>query len=301
MKIKYVQKNFRQDALDIIRKAEIICDEYESQGYILTLRQLYYQFVARGYIANKDSEYKRLGGIVNDARLAGLIDWDRMEDRTRNLQSLSVWNNPSEIMGAVAKQYREALWNDQPYYVEVWVEKEALAGVIQRTAEDLLVSFFSCRGYVSQSEMHATAQRLRSKVRKGQRVVIVHLGDHDPSGLDMTRDIIDRMALFGADVAVDRIALNMDQVREFNPPPNPAKITDTRAFRYIEEYGEESWELDALPPDELDRLIRLAVEPLRDEDTWEESKARQDLNKSHLALCSDNWGDVSDFLKENYA
>lgn len=81
-----------------------------------------------------------------------------------------------------------------------------------------------------------------------ERRVILHLGDHDPSGIDMTRDISDRLELFGADVEVKRIALNWDQIDEFTPPPNPAKLSDSRAGAYIAEYGDESWELDALEP-----------------------------------------------------
>jgi hypothetical protein len=125
-KIVYVPRRFSPATLDIIATAESICTEYADQGYDLTLRQLYYQFVARGLLANRQTEYKRLGSIVNDARLAGMIDWNHVVDRTRNLRELSHWDNPEEIIRGSAAQYRTDRWADQPYRVEVWVEKDAL-------------------------------------------------------------------------------------------------------------------------------------------------------------------------------
>ena len=216
-KIAYVGKNFRADALEVIARAEQICQEYAAAGYDLTLRQLYYQFVARGWLPNRQESYKRLGSIVNDARLAGLIDWDHLVDRTRNLATLPSWDSPQSILDAVASQYREAKWANQPEAVEVWVEKEALAGVIARPADRWQVPYFSCRGYVSQSEMHAAGQRIRRLERAGRKVTVIHLGDHDPSGLDMTRDIRDRLEIFGCAAVVNRIALNMDQVEAYQP------------------------------------------------------------------------------------
>lgn len=134
-KITYVPRTFRQDTLSVIATAEGICEEYARQGYDLTLRQLYYQFVARGLIPNRDSEYKRLGSIVNDARLAGLIDWDHLTDRTRTLRDLAHWDSPESIVDEVARQYRTARWDDQPRRVEVWIEKDALVGVLAAVSE----------------------------------------------------------------------------------------------------------------------------------------------------------------------
>jgi hypothetical protein len=102
-KICYVPRKFQPDALDMISKANVIVEQYAAQGYDLTLRQLYYQFVSRGYIANRMSEYKRLGSVINDARLAGLIDWNRIEDRTRNLEKLASWQDPAELIGVLSR------------------------------------------------------------------------------------------------------------------------------------------------------------------------------------------------------
>ncbi|GHH26121.1 hypothetical protein [Streptomyces rubradiris] len=288
-RITYQPKKFTPAHQRIIDIANAICAEYADQGFDLTLRQLYYQFVARDLLPNKQSEYKRLGDIVNDARLAGALDWDYIVDRTRNLRDLAHWDSPSHIIGAVAAQYRTHRWANQPHRVEVWVEKDALIGVIAKAAEAEDVPYFSCRGYTSQSELWGAAQRMIGYEKAGQKPVIIHLGDHDPSGVDMTRDIADRMALFEANVSVERIALNMDQVRRYGPPPNPAKLTDSRAGGYISRYGRSSWELDALDPTTLDELIRSAVDRYRDREQWERDTQAMNAQRSTLARVSRRW------------
>ncbi len=97
-KVQYREQKFRGSSLAMIDRANAIIEEYEAQGYTLTLRQLYYQLVARDVIPNKQTEYNRLSGILNDARLAGLVDWDALEDRTRNLRSLSHWREPAGVI-----------------------------------------------------------------------------------------------------------------------------------------------------------------------------------------------------------
>lgn len=249
-KIAYKDITFRGASLDTIQLVNKVIEEYEGMGYDLTLRQLYYQLVARGYIENSDRSYKRVGELINNARLAGLVDWYSITDRTRNMKSRSHWNSPGQIIESAINQYFIDLRKDQPHYIEVWVEKEALVEVVGKACHVLDVPYFACRGYVSQSEMWAAAQRLSQEERNrgDMRSVILHLGDHDPSGVDMTRDIQERLAMFGAATVVRRIALTYDQVQAYNPPPNPAKLTDSRYKAYIERYGDESWELDALNP-----------------------------------------------------
>lgn len=177
MKICYVEKTFRAAALATIAQANRIVAEYQRAGYRLTLRQLYYQFVSRGWIENTIQRYKRLGATICDARLAGLIDWDAIEDRTRNLNALPHWTGPDDIVEACARQFRVEVWATQPKRVEVWIEKEALAGVFERVCNDLHVPFFCCRGYTSASEVWSAAQRMRGYVQAGQRMVVLHFGD----------------------------------------------------------------------------------------------------------------------------
>lgn len=223
MKIAYIEKRFSTERYKLIEICNAIIETYQAQGYKLTLRQLYYQLVARDLIENTERSYKRIGDLVNDGRMAGLIDWLAIEDRGRNLMALSHWESPVDIIRSARYGYRVDKWAGQPYRPEVWVEKAALEGVIAGVCNELDVPYFACRGYNSQSEEWAAARRLQRYYDAGQTPIIFYLGDHDPSGLDMTRDHRDRLTLFMGGVHVDRIALNMSQIEEYAPPPNPAK------------------------------------------------------------------------------
>ena len=280
----------------MIGQANTIIADYQAQGYRLTLRQLYYQFVARDLIPNTMRSYKRLGSIINDGRLAGLIDWTAIEDRTRHVEAPSHWDSPSNIIDSCAYSYRIDKWADQEYRPEVWIEKEALAGVIERVCTKLDIAYLSCRGYTSQSEMWSSGGRLGRMATKGQTPVILHFGDHDPSGLDMTRDIVDRMRMFMGGVRLERLALNMDQVQTYDPPPNPAKVTDSRYEAYVAEFGDESWELDALEPAVLAELVENAVLGLRDDDKWAAKVEREADERRQLDAVAGNWQAVADMV-----
>lgn len=294
----FIERAFRADSLALIEIANEIIAEYEAQGFQLTLRQLYYQFVARDVIPNKQSEYKRLGSIINDARIAGLIDWSAIEDRTRNVRSFAAWNSPQEIMEAVASQYREDIWSGQEYRPEIWIEKDALVGVIAPACEHYRVPYFACRGYTSQSEQYAAGKRFSAHRENGFEPIVFHLGDHDPSGLDMTRDNADRLAMFARDdVAVKRLALNMAQVSQYSPPPNPAKDTDARFAGYRTKFGESSWELDALSPPVIDALIATALDEIIDHEAWSDSLEAEEKRKADLHSASDRWPEVVQFLE----
>ena len=318
-KIKYREFNFQPAALAMIATVNTIIADYRSQGFDLTLRQVYYQLVARDLFpadrtwrwtgskwvrdpkgtTNAEPNYKWLGSIVNDGRLAGLIDWDAIVDRTRNLRSQAHWTNPEDIIAACASQFRLDKWKTQRRRVEVWIEKDALVGVIEGVCNELDLPHFSCRGYTSQSEMWGAAQRLRGYVKAKQTPIILHLGDHDPSGVDMTRDIEERLALFvGRPVEVRRLALNMDPVEEYSPPPNPAKLTDARAQGYIAEHGSESWELDALEPAVIGDLIRREVDDLRNPDAWGEVETEQAEHRERLSGIAGNYERVVELLDE---
>lgn len=291
--------NFRGKALANIEQANLIIDEYQAQGFTLTLRQLYYQFVARDLLANKQANYKSLGALLNKARLAGMVDWDALEDRTRNMQHPNAWASPESIMDAVARQYQERVWEDQPRYVVVLEEKDALLGVIEPVCRELRVPYMSCRGHVSQSEMYALGKRLADMVQAGREPYVVHIGDHDPSGTHMTDDIIRRLSLFaGVDIEVNRIALNMDQIRLYRPPPNPAKESDSRFDHYVATYGtRQSWELDALSPTVLADLIREAVTGVLDQELWDAALAKEATNKETLVGVSGHFESVQRYLR----
>ena len=274
--IAYTPQTLRADRLELIGRANSIIEEYEAAGHVMTVRQIYYQMVTRNWIANKGSSYDRLQTALSEGRMQGLVSWTAIEDRGRNLMGLSTNTHPSEAIAHARRAYRLDLWADQQWRPEVWIEKEALVGVIGSICNRLRVDFFACKGYNSQSEQWRAGQRFADYVRRGQRPIVFHLGDHDPSGIDMTRDNRDRLSLFaGVPVTVQRIALNMPQIEELRPPPNPAKLTDSRADDYVRQFGTSSWELDALDPRYIENLIDTSVRRVRDDDTWNQSLAQE--------------------------
>ena len=297
MKFCYKETNFKDKSLYLIEKVNDIVETYKAQGYDLTLRQLYYQFVARDIIPNNQKSYDNLGALVNNARLAGLVDWDAIEDRTRYIRNAFHWEDPNEVLLSAARQFDINKWAGQSEYVEIWVEKDALIGIVGQAAAVYDVPYFSCRGYVSQTEMYGAAQRIIKKLRtEHEHATIIHLGDHDPSGKDMTRDIEDRINMFASahgfseyEIEIHRVALEADQIRKYNPPPNPAKLTDSRCGKYIAQYGYSSWELDALEPSVLEEIITSAVAESLNLDLFlekqkEEANLKNELKKYALAF-----------------
>jgi len=306
MKICYIPRKFQWKRQILINQANEIIEEYQTQGYELTTRQVYYQFVARDLLPeewidpktgskNNPKSYGKLSSIINNARLAGLIDWKAIVDRSRSPEENQHWDSPKEIIDACASSYKIDSRKTQPYYIEVWVEKEALEDVIRKISRPLDVLSFACKGYVSQSSMWEAAQRIMKRIDTtytyneiygSREAIIFHLGDHDPSGIDMTRDIQDRLNLFigiKGTVEVRRIALNFDQIKQYNLPPNPVKMTDTRKDMYINKYGNKSWEIDALEPKILDELITKNINELTNFDLLENAKERQKKERKILS------------------
>lgn len=297
-KIKYIDKKFRENSLLMIAYINEVIDEYQEKGYDLTLRQVYYQLVAKDYIPNSERSYKNLGAIVNDGRLAGMIDWDAIIDRTRNLNGLGSDESPEEAISQASRTYRRDKWENQPYQIEVWVEKDALAGVVGQICSKHDVNYFSCRGYTSQSEMWRAARRLQYYEQIGKQVVLLHLGDHDPSGMDMSRDIVERLELFGITPIFKRLALNMRQIKAYNPPPNPAKLSDSRSEGYINKFGYSSWELDALTPEQLDQLISSNIKKYIDQDLLKETEYREMRERRTMREIVRKWDEIEQLVTD---
>lgn len=279
----------------IINKSNEIIEEYISKGFNLTLRQLYYQFVARGFIPNNKKSYDNLGKIISKARRGGFIDWNAITDRTRFLRGWgSTYNNIPEFIIQKSYQYKLDCWENQDVYIEVWFEKDALLGIFEKACYEYRIPLFSCRGYVSDSEMYAASTRIKN-IDGSKDVIILHFGDHDPSGIDMSRDIEDRLFLFGVNnnFNIERIALNYDQIVKFNPPPNPAKNTDSRYSDYRKKYGEYSWELDALSPDIIVSLVKNKVEELINIEEFNLVLNQEEKERKFLCEMADNINEKS--------
>lgn len=277
MKQQFVDKlRLSKSNIEMLNRINDILEEYVNDGYTLTLRQLYYQLVSRDVISNNDKEYAKLSNILKNGRMAGIVDWSSIEDRVR-VPKLPYWvKDVKDAIKDTIQQYRLDRMKGQERKIEIWVEKDALSNVLYRVSEKYHIRLMVNRGYSSVSAMYDAYNRLSSND------VILYFGDHDPSGMDMIRDVRERLQEFGIDVEVQPIALTMEQIMEFNPPPNPAKITDPRAKWYIEKYGKTSWELDALPPRELIRLAENAVESIIDIDLYNEMLEEEKRGISEL-------------------
>lgn len=300
MKECFVERKFRKASLDRISQINEIIDENQKLGYKITLRELYYQLVSKNLIPNKVSEYKKLEQLLCDARKAGLTDWDAIEDRTRSLQGINHYYSPHDAINAIANKYHTDLWDGQPNRVEVWVEKDALSEKVGRICNKYDVRYFVCRGYTSVTEMHEAGQRLKWYLDNGQQPIILHLGDHDPSGIDISRDILKRVELFGrmsGKIDFHRIALNMDQIERFNPPPNPVKETDTRYKSYIDKFGETSWELDALGPKVIPDLIEENILKILDVNMFNERKRQMKEERDFLLKAANQWSNITQYLR----
>lgn len=299
--ITYKVKRPKPETLAQIKQANEIIAVYREQGMTLTLRQLYYQFVSRDLIANNDKEYDKLGKTISTGRLAGMIDWDAIVDRMREVKRQPHWDRPSEILDTCAEQFRIDKWDRQPTYLEVFIEKDALIGVIETVCKANDVPYLACRGYASISELwNAGHNRFRPRLEADKRCVVLYLGDHDPSGMDMPNDVEERLNMFAGDttcrIEVKRIALNMDQIELYNPPPNPAKMTDSRAKEYVRVHGQRSWELDALDPLVIRDLIQHHIEAERDDELWDEAVEEEQRHRRHLAMAARNWDTVIEHL-----
>lgn len=289
----------------LVDKANEIITRYQGMGYTLSLRQLYYQFVSKDLIPNTDRSYKNLGGVITKGRMAGLIPWDAIEDRNRDLSAWRINESFDDIFADLPYEFCVDMWAHQSRYIEVWVEKDALSSVVERACRTWRVPYLACKGYLSASEAYNAGKRMEERVfghlndrGRSQEPLVIHLGDHDPSGLDMTRDNADRLELFaGTPVEVKRIALNMNQIEQYSPPPNPAKITDSRARDYIAEHGRTSWELDALEPSVVERLIDDTISAEVDEYQWDEDKNREREERRVLERLRDNWDDVRTYIE----
>lgn len=277
MKEFFRKCNMRQESRIRVEQCNKIIVDYQSQGLRLTLRQLYYQLVSKNVIPNVEKSYKNLSTLVSDARLAGLMDWDAIEDRVRVARKPGEYEDLEELVDVAVRSFRLPRWREQECYVELWVEKDALAGVLEPIANRYHVTLMVNRGYSSQSAMHDSSKRFRYFSDK--ECILLYLGDHDPSGEDMVRDIGDRLKMFGATVDVRKLALTMTQINEYNPPPNPAKLTDPRAFKYIEKHGDQSWEVDALPPEVLTSIIEDELDEIVDGDLMDEVKKTEEKEK----------------------
>lgn len=290
MRKAFTISKMRKSTLQFLEMINEIITSYEAQGYTLTLRQLYYQLVSRAIIANNDKQYSKLSRTLTDARMSGLVDWNAIEDRVRIPKRLPHWNHEVDFLDSVIPQFALDKMRGQENLIEVWVEKDALSQVVQRSANKYHLRTLVNRGYGSVSVMYDAYNRFKSY----STAKILYIGDHDPSGLDMIRDIRDRIGLMldydtDTDFEVIPVALTMEQIKKYDPPVNPAKLTDTRAADYIANHGVYSWEVDALEPKVLSNLIETEIEKHININMFERMREKEVDQRQRLEDFKDNF------------
>lgn len=280
MKISYgVNKRLSKKRRALIEHIDEIVSEYAEKGMRITVRQVYYQCVARKILDNNKDQYQKISDVIADGRLAGLLDWDMIEDRTRYKRENAHWESPQQIIKAAADQYRIDTRSTQPYYIEAWIKKDSLVSILEQTCSKLDIPCFSCRGFPSITALHEAANRFRDKAN----AVILYAGDHDPSGLKIPKVIDERLRLFNVNTQIQRIGLTLEQIRELNLPPFYAKEKDNNFKEYYESTGlTQAWELDALPPDKLSSIFEEAVAQLTDFQELERMVAIEKRDKSYF-------------------
>lgn len=284
VKEQFIDCKFIKANLDRLNVINTIIDEFLADGYRLTLRQLHYQLVSRGLVNNTPQEYMKLSKLLTNGGMAGLVDWYAIEDRVRVPNIPWCAESASTAIERIAKyDFRLNRQDGQKMYIEVWSEKDALSGILSRVTDEYHINLVINRGYSSCSAMKNAYDRLYENLHmEGKECVILYIGDHDPSGLDMVRDIrnrlneFDKCEILPGVFEVKHITLTTEQVYKYQPPENFAKLKDPRAKGYVEEFGNKSWECDALNPQTLTALLKTEIESFIDVNLYQSVVSKEE-------------------------
>jgi hypothetical protein len=257
--------------------------EILSQSRPMTVRQVYYQLVSRQVVENSRSQYQAVSDALVAARKEGIIPWDWIEDRLRRPRAPSMWSDLSEFVGDVLGAYRRDVWETQPGYLEVWLEKDALSGIFEDVLANYGITLNVGRGYDGWDSIKNAAERFCGR----DHATVLYFGDFDPSGEDMVRSLAARLAFFGTPPQILKCALNPDDIDRYRLPPNFTKATDTRRAKFIEKHGDRSVELDALPADVLRERLRDEIESRMDLEALQVVRDRESQEKQTLSEALD--------------
>ncbi len=278
------EKGYRRTKADVEAVKAAASEELEA-GHPMTLRQIHYRLVSRPdvYYRNTISDYDGLSGWLRDARLDGFIPWEWMEDRLRVPRRTSMWDDLPAFIGDVRRSYRRGVWQDQPGYVEVWLEKDALSGIFEAALRPYGVTLNVGRGFDGWSSVKNAADRYGA----GFGVSVLYFGDFDPSGEDMVRSLRERLAHSdlpggGSEPEIVKSALTFDDIDRYDLPPDFTKATDSRRDAFVARYGDVAVELDALPVDVLRRRLVREVEARMDLDALAETREIQASDQGRL-------------------
>jgi hypothetical protein len=250
---------------DVVAAALEVFEQYDTA---LTLRQLYYRLVSRHLFENTINNYKRLSRIMVRAREERAVPVNCLEDRSRRVLGRGDTGYKSAtdfLKKRVAslkesyKDFRMPMWVDQPFNLLISLEKDALSRLVSDEANKYYIRTFPTRGYPSFTYVSRMASYIRNRL-KGKPTVVLYFGDFDPSGVDIERDLGERLQKYGAgEFKVRRVALTKEQIMQYSLPPMPVKKSDARAPSFVSNFGEETVELDALEPNVLKLLVHRSV------------------------------------------
>ena len=256
----------------ITKKSVGILEEYDGQ---ITLRQLYYRLIALG-MTNDLNHYKRVISAMTSSRWKGDVDFNAFIDRERAMVGKTkaeetdldaeVDNAKSQIR-AWMENYSRNRWENQPNYVEIWIEKKALQGVFESPCETYDVGLAPCKGYPSLTFLNEAKERFEEFQSREKNIIMLYFGDYDPSGEDIPRSIKENLSRMGCEIEVKKIALNPEQIKKLRLPSAPAKSTDTRSRNWG---GLGVVELDAVEPKTLEKMCREAIGEYFDDDLYTE-------------------------------
>lgn len=258
--------------------------EFEEQGrQSMTVRQMFYRMSSASQVEKTENGYRRVQRCLLEMRRAGAIPYDWIADNTRWQRKPQTYNSLTSAADFWAKNYRRALWDEQPVYVEIWVEKDALSGVFYDVTNEYDVPLYVTRGYSSETLVQTAAENLRSIDKP---IYIYHYGDFDPSGRGAAHDIRDKLHGFGAQFTFVEAALTADQVVSMRLPTRPTKRSDSRAKSW--QGGDSSVELDAIPPNELRRMVRSVIEQHIDTATLEMTRKIEKEERASVVEMASN-------------
>jgi len=244
----------------------------------MTVRQVYYQLVSRQVIENSRSQYQAVSNLLVEARRDGSIPWQWIEDRLRRPRPVQMWDGLSEFAETVRRAYRRDVWTEQPAYLEVWLEKDALSGIFEDLLRPYGVTLNVGRGFDGWDSIHNAAQRFGD----GSGATILYFGDFDPSGEDMVRSLRERLADQGAEPEIIKCALVFQDIELHHLPPDFTKAKDTRSAAFVEKWGDVAVELDALPIDVLQARLEDAVRARMDLEALTRTHEREDQDRVRL-------------------